>query len=131
MERAAVGDKNHVAIQKCQEFKELTIQYQSNGASKVQLETDMPAGALAIRLPVASPSSAGIAIPTSSSARVTMTIPLDGVEGTEFRFTFTPGVATQLRLFSAVVRVRMIGLYLDGSLTVPEVWSTTPIALGA
>lgn len=120
-----------MAISKVLEFKELTFQYQSNGASKVQLETDMPGGALAIRLPQASPSSAGYAIPTSSSARVTMTIPLDLIEGTEYRFTFTPGVATQLRIFSAVVKTRMIGIYLDGSLTVPEFWSTTPIALGA
>ena len=120
-----------MAIQKVQEFKEITICYQSNGASILQMYTDMPGGALAIRLPVASPSSSGYAIPTSSGARVVLTIPLDGVEGSEFYFKFTPGVATQLRLFSASVKMRMLGIYLDGSLTVPEYWSTTPIALGA
>lgn len=120
-----------MAIQKVQEFLEFTIFYQSNGASKIQLETDFPSGALAIRLPVASPSSSGIALPTTAGLRGTFTIPLIGVEGTEYKFTISPGAATQLRIFSATVKLRMIGVYLDGSLTVPETWVSGPVALGA
>lgn len=112
-----------VAIQTVQEFKELTFQYQSNGAFTVQLFTNMPGGALASRI------TANIG--TSNNERKPYTLPLDNIEGSEFYFKFTPGAATQLRLFSGNLKLRMIGLYLDGSLPVPEYWTTTPIALGA
>jgi hypothetical protein len=44
----------------------------------------------------------------------------------------TPGASTQFRLFSGHVKLRLIGIYLDGS-TSPqgEVWFTQPIAVGA
>lgn len=112
-----------MAIQKVQEFKELTVQYQSNGPSTIQLFTDMPGGALASRITATMPSTA--------NERRTFTLPLDNLEGTEFYFKFTPGVATQLRLFSGKLELRMIGIYLDGSLVVPEFWTTTVVALGA
>lgn len=126
-----------MAIQKVQEFKELTIYYSSNGPSILQMYTDIPAGTidiaegtLAIRLPAGAPSSAGYTIPSSNNVRSTFTFPLDNIEGTEFYFKFTPGATTQLRLYAGSVKMRMIGIHLDGSLTVPEFWATTPVALG-
>ena len=118
-----------MAIQKVSEFKEVTFQYQSNGLSTIQMYTDMPGGSLAIRLPQSAPNNVGITIPSSNNLRVPYTVPLDGIEGGEFYFKFTPSATTQLRLFSSSVKMRMIGVYLDGS--IGEFWSTTPMALGA
>lgn len=112
-----------MAIQKVFEFKEITFQYQSNGVATLQLFTDMPGGSLTSRISATIPSSAG--------ARATFTLPLDGIEGTQFYPKVTPGGSTQIRLFKGKAQVRMIGIYLDGSLSVPEYWTTTPIALGA
>lgn len=111
-----------MAFRKVAEFKEVTLQYQSNGQSNFQFSTDMPGGAPAARL------GAGIFLPTTASVRKTITIPLDGIEGTEFFPTITPGSTTQLRLFSGVVYVRPIGVYIDGSLA--EKWETPPISIG-
>lgn len=110
-----------MAIQKVQEFKELTFQYQSNGDFTVEMFTDFPGGALAQRKT--------ITYGTSANLRATKTLPLDNIEGTEFYFKFTPGPNTQLRLFTGSLKLRMIGIYLDGS--IQEYWTTTPIALGA
>lgn len=111
-----------MAFRKVAEFKELTIQYQSNGPATLQWFTDMPGGALAARL------GGGVSLANTSSGRKTITVPLDGIEGTEFYPVFTPGAATQLRLFSGVVYVRLIGVYIDGSLG--EIWSTPPLSIG-
>lgn len=111
-----------MAFRKVSEMKEVTLQYQSNGASTFQWFTDMPGGALAARL------GAGKTISTSDSTRKTLTIPLDGIEGTEFYPQITPGGGVQFRLFSGVVYLRPIGVYIDGSLG--EIWSTPPISVG-
>lgn len=113
-----------MAFRKVAEFKEVTIQYQSNGAATFQFYTDMPGGALAARL-----AGSGVTLASTSGTRKTITIPLDGIEGTEFYPLITPGAATQLRLFSGTVYVRPIGVYIDGSLN--EIWQTTPIPIGA
>lgn len=124
----------NVALQKVSEFKELTIQYQSNGPSTMEFYTDFPGAIPSPPLGLRSTQT----IASSNNMRATRTFPLDGVEGTEFYIKFIPGTgsagpppvpATQLRLFSGVVKVRMIGVYLDGS--IGEVWNTTVIALGA
>lgn len=115
-----------MAQRKVAEFKEATLVYQSNGDATFQFYTDMPGGTLAARL------GAGVTLPTTASTRKTITIPLDGIEGSEFYPTVTPGPATQLRIFSGVVLVRPIGVYLDGSVSPQgEIWSTQPIAIGA
>lgn len=111
-----------MAFRKVAEFKELTLQYQSNGPATLQMYTDMPGGALATRL------GGGSALADTSSGRKTVTVPLDGLEGTEFYPVVTPGPGTQLRLFSGVVYVRPIGVYIDGGLN--EVWSTPPLSIG-
>jgi hypothetical protein len=114
-----------VAIQRVYDFKEMLIEYQSNGATLVQFYTDMPGGALAARL------GAGITLASTAGTRKTIPIPLDGIQGTIFYPTFTPGATTQLFLLSGKIYMRPIGLYLDGSLTPGEIWSPQPIAPGA
>lgn len=111
-----------MAFRKVAEFKECTLQYQSNGSATFQLWSDLPGGTLAQRLGVP------FTLPSTASTRKTVTIPLDGIEGSEFYPVISPGGATQLRLFSGVIYVRPIGVYLDGSLG--ETWSTPPLSIG-
>jgi hypothetical protein len=113
-----------MAFRKVNEFKELTLVYASNGAASLQLYTDMPGGALAARL------GAGISLASSGGGgmRVTLTVPLDGIRGTEFYPKITPGASTQFELYSGIVYLRPLGVYIDGSLS--EIWQTAPIAPG-
>jgi hypothetical protein len=60
--------------------------------------------------------------------RVTLTVPLDGIRGTEFYPKITPGASTQFELYSGIVYLRPLGVYIDGSLS--EIWQTAPIAPG-
>jgi hypothetical protein len=113
------------------ECKEITLVYSSNGPAVLQLYTDMPGGVLALRLPTSSPG-AGITLPTSSSKRVPLTIPLDGIRAKEFYPVITPGSTTQFELYSMVMQLRPIGVYIDGSApNGGEIWSTVPLAPGA
>lgn len=109
-----------MAFRKVAEFKECSLQYQSNGPSTFEFFTDMPGGTLAQRV--------NTALPTSNNARTTTTVPLDGITGTQFYPEIIPGSTTQLRLFSGVVYLRPIGVYIDGSLG--EIWSTPPLSIG-
>jgi hypothetical protein len=121
-----------MAFRVVNELKEVTLVYSSNGNAALQLFTDMPGGALAIRLPTSSPASGGITVPTSSSKRVTLTIPFDGIRAKEFYPVITPGNTTQFELYSMVMHLRPIGVYIDGSaLNGGEIWSTVPLAPGA
>jgi len=119
-----------MAFRKVFELKEITLAYSSNGAASLQFYTDMPAssapGALAARL------GGGAALPTTTTvgSRQTITVPLDGIRGTQFYPKVTPGSTTQMELYSGLVQARPIGVYLDGSLTIPEIWQTPPIAPG-
>lgn len=113
-----------MAFRKVAEFKEVSLQYASNGPATFQWYTDMPGGALAVRL------GAGVTMPSTgaTSARKTFTAPLDNLVGTEYYPLITPGNATQLELLSGVVWLRPIGVYIDGS--IGEIWSTPPISVG-
>jgi hypothetical protein len=120
-----------MAFRKVNEFKEMTLVYSSNGAVSVQFYTDIPTdpgtGAPAARL------GSGVALAAGSTmgVRLTQTIPLDGIRGTKFYPKITPGATTQFELYSGVVYLRPIGVFVDGS-TVPqgEVWQPAPIAPG-
>jgi hypothetical protein len=103
-------------------MKELSLEYQSNGAATLQWYTDMPGGTLAARKVPA------VTLASTSSTRKTITIPLDGIEATLYYPEITPAAATQLRLFGGVVWLRPIGVYIDGSQG--EVWKTAPLAVG-
>lgn len=111
-----------MAFRKVAEFKEMSLAYSSNGASVAQFYTDMPGGALAAR------KGAGVSMPSTAATRKTLTIPLDGIEGTLFYPEVTPGAATQVKLFEGTVWLRPIGVYIDGMLG--EVWNTQPLAVG-
>lgn len=119
-----------MAFRVVNELKEITIVYLSNGAATLQLFTDMPGfgpgATLAARL------GAGVTLPSTSGKRQPITVPLDGIRAKEFYPQITPGASTQFELYSGVVYLRPIGVYLDGA-AVPqgEVWSTVPIAPGA
>jgi len=107
------------------ELKEISLVYSSNGAATLQLYTDMPGGALAVRL------GAGITLASSSSNRVPITIPLDAIRAKEFYVKITPGGSTQFELYSGAILFRPIGIYIDGSaLNGGEIWQTQPIAPG-
>jgi hypothetical protein len=114
-----------MAFQKVFDFKEVTIEYRSNGAASFQFSTDMPGGALAARL------GAGFTLPTSGGIGLnrTQTVPLDGIQGTMYQPQITPGSSTQIIVLSAKLWLRPIGVYLDGTLN--EEWITQPIAVGA
>jgi len=121
-----------MAFRVVNELKEITLVYSSNGVAALQLFTDMPGGALAMRLPTSAPAAGGVSIPTSTSKRVTLTIPFDGIRAKEFYPQIVPGSTTQFELYSAVMYVRPIGVYIDGSaLNGGEIWQTVPIAPGA
>jgi hypothetical protein len=123
-----------MAQQKVFDFKEITFEYQSNGVATLQFYTDIPntgvPGALAARLStgVTIPSSTGI---SPNNLRKTMTIPLDGIQGTMYQVSITPGSTTQFVLLAGKVHMRPIGVFLDGA-AVPqaEIWQTQPIAPG-
>jgi len=112
-----------MAFRKVFDFKEVTLQYQSNGTATFQFYTDMPGGTLAARL------GAGITLPSTSGTRKTITIPLDNIQGTEYYPLVTPGGSTQIFLLGGTVWLRPIGVYIDGSIS--EIWQTQPIAPGA
>ena len=116
-----------MAFRKVNELKEITLCYASNGAAAFQLYTDMPGGTLTARL------GGGVTLASSGGAgvRVTTTIALDGLRGTEFYPKISPGGSTQFELYSAVLYLRALGVYIDGSLTPAEIWQTVPIAPGA
>ncbi len=117
-----------MAFRKVFEFKEITLAYSSNGAATLAFFTDMPATTVPAAL--ASRVSAALQTTTTIGARQSATIPLDGVRGTLFYSKVTPGVSTQMEIYSGVVMARPIGVYLDGSQAVPEFWQTAPIAPG-
>lgn len=112
-----------MAFRRVAEFKEIDIQWSSTGPSNLQFYTDMPGGTLQPRL------GSGKTLPDTTSTRKTTTIPLDGIEGSEFYPQVTPGATTQTRLFSGTLWLRPIGVYIDGSLG--EIWSTPPLSIGS
>lgn len=113
-----------MAIGKVNQFKEITLCYQSNGTATLQFYTDLPTS-WAARL------GAGVTLASTAGVRATVTVPLDGIEGTQFYPKITPGGSTQFRLFGGHVEMKLIGIYLDGSaLPQAEVWQPDPIAVG-
>ncbi len=113
------------------------MQYSSNGAATLDFFTDIAKGASpgppavlasALTAPVTLPTTGGV------GKRQTITIPLDGVRGTEFYpkiipQTGTPG--TQLEVYAMTTYIRPIGVYLDGGApNGGEIWQTVPIAPG-
>ena len=105
------------------QFKELSLQHHTTGAAATaQLYTDATPGAdLAAQL------GGGKSLGTSTGP-VTVTIPLDGIEGTSYRLEVTPAAGGVTRLLAGQVLVRPYGVYLVGALG--EKFVTQNIAIG-
>jgi hypothetical protein len=122
-----------MAFKKVLEVKELTMQYSSSGTAKLDFFTDIAAGgttpgalASALTAPIDLATTGGV------GKRQTITVPLDGIRATEFYPKIIPGVTTQFELYSMVVYLRPIGVYLNGAApNGGEIWQTVPIAPGA
>jgi hypothetical protein len=109
-----------MSMERVKQFKDLMVDYDATGGTlSVDVWTDMPGSTMATRKVTA------LAITTG---RQTKNIPLDGIEGTLIKVKFTPANTAVVRLYAATVRVRAIGVYLDG--TNAEVWNTQEIGFG-
>lgn len=116
-----------MALERVKQFKDLIVDYDCSGTGTPTLDvdiwTDMPGGAMASRKKVDLPATAG---------RQTKVIPLDDdgayIEGTLVQAKFTPSATAVVRLYGATLRLRPIGVYLDGSLG--EFWKTQEIGFG-
>lgn len=111
------------------QFLEVVMEYVATGSSgSFDFLTDMPGGSMASRItPVSLP------VTPSDKSPKTITIPLldannAPIEGTLFQPKWTPGATGTLQVRSASVKLRHIGVYLDG--TRGEVWTTQPIPVG-
>lgn len=123
-----------MAFKKTLEFKEVSLQYSSNGPSTFDWFTDIAPGASpGPPASLASALSAPITLPTTGGVgkRQTITIPLDGVRGTEFYPKIVPQAATQMEIYAMTTWIRPIGVYLNGAApNGGEIWQTVPIAPG-
>jgi hypothetical protein len=120
-----------MAFRRVNEFKEITLVYASNGAATLDFLTDIAAGAAPGALATA--LSGAITLPATGGMgkRQSITVPLDGVRGTEFQPKIVPGGTTQFELYSGVVYLRPIGVWINGAApNGGEIWQPAPIAPG-
>lgn len=109
-----------MAFERVKQFKDLMVDYDaSGGTATVEVFTDMPGASMASRKSYTLPQTTG---------RQTRNVPLDGIEGTLIRFEFSPPAAGVMRLYAATVRVRAVGVYMDG--TNGEIWKTLEMGFG-
>ena len=106
-------------LQRVKQFKDIEIEYESVSGMSVLFYTDMPGTAMALRATLAF---------AATTTRRTLTLPLDGIEGTLFQVKITS--AGVVRLYGGVVRVKPIGVYFDGGSTPAEIWSTQEQGIG-
>ena len=106
-----------MSLARVKQFKDIELSYESAAAVTLTLYTDMPGGSLALRNTLTFPAA---------SSRHTKTLPLDGTEGTLYYVSASStGV---VRLYGGLIRVRGVGVYIDGA--AGEVWTTQPSAIG-
>jgi len=107
------------------EFKEITFEYELTGAAAtLAFYTDLPGNAMALRT---IPGGSSGVIPITTTDR-SITIPLDGINGTLYRPQITPGATSALKLFRGSIKLRPIGTYVNGAMG--EIWTTKEIAPG-
>lgn len=94
-------------LSRVKEFKDVVFGYEANGAVLFEWKTDLPGNAEAVR----ESKSGG----DTSGERQTLVLPLDGVEGNFYRPRVTPQGATVCKLYWGRVRLKVIGVYLEGS----------------
>ena len=107
-----------MAFSRVKQFKDIIVDYDAASGATLKVYTDMPGTAMAQR-------GATLTLP-ATAGRQTKVFPLDGIEGTLVRFEF--GSAAVLRLYGATLRMRPVGVYLDGA--AGEVWKTTEMGFG-
>lgn len=116
-----------MSFRKVWEFREVSIDYDcATVGGTLKFKTDMPGGAMAQRLPL-SGGGAGVSLPVTAG-RQTITIPLYNLHGTLYHPQVIVGAGGEMKLYSATMWARPIGVYLDGSLG--ESWSPPEISLG-
>jgi len=108
-----------MALQRVKQFKDIELEYEAVAAMTVTFLTDMPGSAMAVR--------ATLTFPLTTTRR-TLTLPLDGIEGTLFQVKIVSTAV--VRLYGGVVRVKPIGVYFDGGSTPAEVWYTQEQGIG-
>ena len=108
-----------MATERVKQFKDLMVDYDAPGGGTCQVFTDMPGATMASRLTYSLPATTG---------RQTRCVPLDGFEGTLVRFKFAPASNNTMRLYAATLRLRGVGVYLDG--TNSEFWQTQEMGFG-
>jgi hypothetical protein len=108
-----------VSFERVKQFKDLMVDYDAPAGGTVQVWTDMPGTTMALRLTYNLPATTG---------RQTKNVPMDGIEGTLIRFVWAPSVGNVMRLYAATLRLRPIGVYLDGSNG--EIWKTQEMGFG-
>lgn len=107
-------------FERVKQFKDLMVDYDSSAAgATVKTYTDMPGGTMSLRNTYILPQTTG---------RQTKNVPLDGIEGTLIKFTFTPAGAGILKVYGGTLRMRPVGVYLDGANG--ETWSTQEMGFG-
>lgn len=105
------------------QFKEYSVQHYTTGlAGKAYIYADSTIGGA-----VTDQTGGGDTLAISTGP-VTATFPLDGTEGTTYRFDVTPGATGVTRVYGATLKVRPIGVYLVGANG--DVFKTQEIALG-
>jgi hypothetical protein len=108
-----------MALQRVKQFKDIELEYEAVAAMTVTFLTDMPGSAMALR--------ATLNFPLTTTRR-TLTLPLDGIEGTLFQVKIVSTAV--VRLYGGVVRVKPIGVYFDGGSTPAEIWQTQEQGIG-
>lgn len=93
------------------------VDYDAPSGGTVTVYTDMPGTAMAVRVTYPLPATVG---------RQTKNVPLDGTEGTLIKVKWSSGAV--LRLYAATLRLRPIGVYIDG--TNNEFWETGELGFG-
>jgi len=94
-------------LSRAKEFKDVVLGYEANGNVLIEWLTDLPGGAMAVR--------ASKTVGTTSAERKPAIMPLDGVEGNFYKLRVTPQGTTVCKLFWGRVRLKVIGVYLDGA----------------
>ena len=107
-----------MAFERVKQFKDIIVDYDAPSGASLKIYTDMPGGTMAQRLTT-------LTLP-ATTGRQTKALALDGTEGTLVRFEWSStGV---LRLYGATLRMRPVGVYLDGA--AGEVWKTQELGFG-
>lgn len=105
------------------EVGEVVVSYEASGGSGTfDLFADNPPGGT-----VALQAGAALTLPATTGGKQVKSRPLSGIDATHIKAKFTPNASGVLKVYSATLRVRRIGVYLRGS--EGEYFETNEIAI--